>query len=453
MVSVNSTSDSLAASSAPNSSRMGTAGERVYRLATLIAGVIVAALGACVVIGWLTDRMEWVRLGSDGPVMRFNSALLVVAIGLALVTLAIQQFRLMHLIGAVLCVMAAVTALQYPLGRNLGIDELIFRNLHSEGQLAGARMSINGAISFMLLGLAFVVMRSPACLGWQFFVTALLASAALSVSIVAIFGHATGLAGAFGWGGTYGMATPTAISIAVGAVVLLVWSARYQLQLGMLVSKWFPLIVGNAAVIGTFVLWHALVFQDGERIHHEVHAQFKDLFGDLSYAFHHHEGVVTRMAKRWNAGDGTPQATWRNDAKNYLEALKGFEGLAWVNAKLEAQWIEETDEHQIAQKVESDRSLRETIAEARRQQMALAIYIRATDPAPHIDVWICQPVLKSGVDDGCLLAVFDLRYLLPEILRRTPMADKSSRFEITKMYSTKRIRFRKMVRRKSAQLV
>ena len=391
-----------------------TSGERTYRAVTLVAGLVVMAVGLSVMVGWQTDHFELVRLGTTGSLMVFNTALLFFAAGSALLAIAFQRFRLVHLLGALLVAVAAATALQAPLNADLGIDDLFFGYTNGEVIHADLRMSINSAICFLLIGLALAAMRSPGRQGWRFFATALLASAALAISIVAIFGHTTGLTDALGWGGTYGMSMPTAICMTISAVSLMAWAARYHTQLGNPLSKLIPLVVGNAIVIGTIGLWHAVEFQDQESIQGRVNARFDDLIRDVKYTSQHHEGVVMRMAKRWNASGGTTEANWRDDAKNYLEALKGFEALAWLDSNLEPQWVEVADDSDLVKMVANNSSLREMIHLARQEQVARAMILTSGSP-PVSKVWLCEPVSKAGTDDGCLLAIFDLNRQMSQI--------------------------------------
>ncbi len=374
--------------------------------------------------GWLTNRMQFAQLGIGGSVMVFNTAMSFVVVALSLIALAYNRFTIMRWLGALLTVIAAITVIQFLVGEDLGIDHLLFDSDYSVEPYAGLQMSINSAICFLLLGLAVVALRTPDRQRWRFFAVALLASAALSISTLAVIGFITGLTDAIGWQGTYGMSMPTAFCTAVSATMLLAWAARYQRQIGGSLETWFPLIVGNAVIIASFGLWHALQFHDQERIQGIVVAQFNDLQGDITYRLEHHTGVLMRMAQRWDSGGGIIEANWRDDAENYLEALNGFEALAWLDSNLEAKWVEAVDEIDLAKVVADNSELRETIQRARRQRIASAVVL-LTGPGREPKVWLCEPTLKNEKDDGCLLAVIDLRRLMAPVLQRMPLTGQS----------------------------
>jgi sensor domain CHASE-containing protein len=394
--------------------------ERCGRLATLLVGLMVIAIGAGVVGGWLTERPDLVRLWCPGPAMRFNTALLAILCGCALVALSARQYRAMQLLGGFAALGAGVSALQNVLGVSLGIDELFYKNHQSAEELAGARMSLNAAICFMLLGTGFVLVRRPGHQQWRFFVAALLASSAMAVAIIDFLGIATGMTVELGWAGTYGMSVPSTIVITLCAISLLAVAARFHTHQGASLAKWFPLLVGNSAIVATFVLWLALQFQDYERIRKTVRAQFDNLDAALNYSLRHHEGVVMRIAKRWDVAGGSTEVAWREDAKNYLQALRGFEALAWVDTGLVVRQFEEREPCHLAETIAGNPVVRETMLAARQQQTALAtILIKPTNG--DTEVWLMQPLLNAGVDDGCMLAVLDLTRLMPSILERAAM--------------------------------
>ena len=404
---------------AANSVKPGVAGERACRIGTVISGLVLVAVGVCTSIGWLTDHLGWVRIGSDETVMVFNTALSFVATGTALIALAYHRLALMRLLGAILVVVSSVSALQLPFHTDYGIDELFFTSPHMEGPFAATRMSINSAVCFLLLGLAFLVVWAPGRQVWRTVAAACLAAATIAISVVAMFGHASGLSAAFGWGGTRGMATLTAICFTISAASVLVWAARFQTQMGISIWKWFPYIFGSAAIVSSIGLWHALAFQDTQRIQNTVHALFDDIYWDVKDSCRHHEGALTSMAKRWNAGGGTTEANWRHDARNDLDTFKGYDALAWVDSKLRPRWIEVAHESDLAKIVANEGVVRELIKRSRRQQAVLAVGLieGSTQVAK---VWLCAPVISNGNDDGCLLAEIDMRGLMSAILQRTP---------------------------------
>src|SRR6202000_1387999 len=96
-----------------------------------------------------------------GRVMRFNTSVLFTITGLALFCIAIRQVWLSRILSAFVAIAAAATASQYFSGFNLGIDDLLFKNRHTEWPVSGDRMSLNSAICLLLCGTAifFTVLK------------------------------------------------------------------------------------------------------------------------------------------------------------------------------------------------------------------------------------------------------------------------------------------------------
>src|SRR6266542_4350950 len=93
------------------------------------AGVIVAALGVVVLVGWLLDSTALKSIFPGLAPMKANTALSFVLTGLSLVLLAPEAIsKSRKNIGRVLAILAvglgALTLSEYVLGRDLGIDLL-----------------------------------------------------------------------------------------------------------------------------------------------------------------------------------------------------------------------------------------------------------------------------------------------------------------------------------------
>ncbi len=137
------------------------------------AGVIAAAIGGVVLIGgWLFDmtRLRSIPLGSVS--MKANTALGLVAGGIALWSLqeGAGGFRrgAGRFCAALTAVIGILTLAEYGLARNLGIDELLFSDRGVGAGLLPGRPSLNAALAFLLLGLAFLMLERRTRLGSHF---------------------------------------------------------------------------------------------------------------------------------------------------------------------------------------------------------------------------------------------------------------------------------------------
>ncbi|MBN2580364.1 MAG: response regulator [Pirellulales bacterium] len=389
------------------------------RIVSVLCGLATVGLAATVLGGYLTDRPTWIQWGLSGPVMRFNTALFAVLSGLGILGLGLKRPLLVRIAGIVVFVGAMVTLLQFPCDADFGIDHWFFTNLYKEVPLAGARMGVNSAICFVLIGLALTLLGSRRSRNWQYLAVAILASATLAIAFVANLGHLTGLTAGHGWKGSYGMSVQTAITFTLCGVWLTLLAMGQGRQH---FSRWYPLIVGNALIIGTMILWHALEFQDSERVRHLVETRFISLAGQLKSELKHVERAFWRMSARWELTGGTPEAAWYDDAQNYLQEIPAFRAIAWMDATNQVRWLVSSgpDEKEVKKLLRRNAAIYEAVVLAKKTRHGETYELTTDSKADKL--WLCIPLAPQGIDDGCLFASIDLQPLMNGIFHHSNLA-------------------------------
>jgi hypothetical protein len=177
-------------------------------------------LGLIVMAGWIMRSPVLIQIRPGMSPMMFNTA---VGLMLAAASLFGRSTRsnVATVCGALLMLLGGLTLLEYATARDIGIDQLLFRDWHS-GSTPG-RMGANSAVCFLLLGLASVFGRMAVNVGGMLALP--VAIGVLSVSAAALLGYATGLEFSYRWGGTTRMAAHTA-------------AAFMLLGVGMFFSSW-----------------------------------------------------------------------------------------------------------------------------------------------------------------------------------------------------------------------
>jgi two-component system sensor histidine kinase/response regulator len=400
-------------------------GSRWRRLATGLVGVSVAGIAAVVLAGWLTDRIEWVRLGSQVSVMAFNTTLLAEMVGLALIALAFKRRCFSRFVGAAVAAFALATLLQYPLRADFGIDEFFFANPQTDAVLAGSRMAANAATCFVLLGLVLVFFGCNRGYAWPLFVAAVLSSAVSAISIIALIGHVAELPAAYGWSGTYGMAVSTAVALALSSGWLTFLAVSRNPARRTAITNWLPLVVGNVAIVSTFTLWHALEYRETQLVVQAARTQLGSFRDELIDELTSHQQALQRMGARWRSGNGTSETVWRDDATHFLHGMSGFRAIAWVDEQKHVQWLEPVEDgnDSLQAALDAYRPLRESLNLAEQRDITTA--------APPVDDpriktygghWLCVPVSKRGVNDGWLIADLDMDGLINKVLGRLRMS-------------------------------
>ncbi|XHS78590.1 ATP-binding protein [Burkholderiaceae bacterium UC74_6] len=131
-------------------------------------GAVAALMGLLVLAGWVSD-ISLLKSGLPGAVeMKANTAMGLVLCGLGLVLLTTMNAeRIAHAqrmraaayaVSLVLVLLGAVTLLEYLLGWNAGIDELLFRDRSKAFNANPGRMSPYSATAFCALGMGLAAL-------------------------------------------------------------------------------------------------------------------------------------------------------------------------------------------------------------------------------------------------------------------------------------------------------
>ncbi|MEO5819009.1 MAG: hypothetical protein ABIT71_00775, partial [Vicinamibacteraceae bacterium] len=175
---------------------MATSTDGLTRTATVL-GAAVCALGALVVTAWLMHWELVLRLHPALPVMQFNTAILFMATGAALVAGAREARQAQAVLGGLVLLLAIPTFLQFPLERSLGVDTLLWDPFTGSEGFAIGRMAPSAAAALVMAGLALVAgvsrrARSPVAGG--------AAAAILTLSGFALVEYLFGSGDSMGWG-------------------------------------------------------------------------------------------------------------------------------------------------------------------------------------------------------------------------------------------------------------
>jgi signal transduction histidine kinase len=232
---------------------------RAAGLVTLLAAVGLG-LAVMVMLGWYLRVPELVQLTPDLVAMRFNSAL-----GLALVALALLvPTRWRDVPAALALLLMMVILLQYATGRSLGVDELLVDDWAEPAVSEPGRVAVNTAVCVALLAIAVLTAHR------RRWVADLSAAVSIAIALVAVFGYAFGTVQLYRLTELTPMAINSAVLIIlIGCAVGLVvpggvfqwvafgqdWGARLQRALvpvGIVVLPGVAWLFDRGVVVGSY---------------------------------------------------------------------------------------------------------------------------------------------------------------------------------------------------------
>lgn len=399
-------------------------------------GAVSCLLGLAVVAGWLAGNLPVIQLRSDLTPMAFNSALLLVLGGVALITVARRQLLWVRLLAGIGLLLSAVTMSQYFTGIDLDIDQLLM-DPHLEG-LRGynGRMSLTSAFCFLLLNTGYLVFTLDRSSRLTRSVTTVCGAIALACVIATVIGYKTDIQPLFGWKASAFMALHSAFGIFVLGTGLLVCSlglSRKQHEHNHLSSAAAGFIV--VATV-TLLLWSGLTRQQDEQVQSSLATDLHWLNAGIINSYHEHANAIERMGLRWEASKGTPNNLWMQDASAELNTLPGLRSLSWVDAAGLVQW----------QRARADSTLDAGTDLTRHSETATAFQLAHdkhktsfTKPASNsreTTFMMLRPLFTGGQFDGVLLAEFQISTLFETFRLLDPALAFQVKFGASAVYSS-----------------
>ncbi|MGA2159079.1 MAG: PAS domain-containing protein [Dehalococcoidia bacterium] len=173
----------------------------ILKTVSTYLGLLVAAIGALVLIGWAYDIAILKSVSATFVTMKANTAACFVLIGLALALAppdgsANIWYKLRQYVSGILSVLVAAIGLvvlsEYLFGWDLGIDQLIFKEpAGAFGTVYPGRLALTTALSFVLAGLAMFDVIVKAAIKRT--ISHYLSLIGLLISLTAIIGYLYGL--------------------------------------------------------------------------------------------------------------------------------------------------------------------------------------------------------------------------------------------------------------------
>ena len=165
-----------------------------------VAGGVVALTGAVVLLGWIFDLAALKSVLPGLATMKANTALCFLLAGVALVGRDRRWVRLAC--AGLVCAVAGLTLVEYGTGRDLGIDQFLFRDTPNPQTIFLGRMVQATALGFVLGGAALLLLRAPRTRSLQ----QALALATGLIGLVGVLGYLYGVAALYRFAGYSSMA-------------------------------------------------------------------------------------------------------------------------------------------------------------------------------------------------------------------------------------------------------
>jgi len=183
-------------------------------------GWLIMLIGGAGMLGWILEQSWLVTVIPGGAPIAFNTAVAIVLLGGGLLALDGGRPGLGRVAGVLVALTGAVTFCQFPLGRDFGVDQLLWPQNLMLATSAPGRMAPNTAAALVAAGLALLLATAVRP---RLKTISVLVIVVLVAAVLALFGYTFNLRTAFSWGAYTGMALPTAAAFLLVGTKLLSW--------------------------------------------------------------------------------------------------------------------------------------------------------------------------------------------------------------------------------------
>ena len=318
------------------------------RAATICLVSLATALGALVIIGWHARLPALVQVRPTFVPMQYNTALGFLLGGVGALLLIWRRPRLAVACGAAAGVVGVLTLIEYGLGVDLHVDQLLMRHYILVETSHPGRMAPNTALCFALAGAAILAAARSRGAYHSRITAVVLGSVVASLGSVALFGYLAGVPTAYGWGSLTRMAAHTAVGfVALGAAIVAIsWLSLLDDDRWVPAAATIPIAaVGLLTVLGVSTALRGL---EHARIAQAVQTAADGIARDLENAVQTQIEALERMANRVGMRPGLSREEWTADAQLYMAHFQAWQAIGRVDATYDVRWIAPTEVNEEA---------------------------------------------------------------------------------------------------------
>ena len=239
----------------------------IKKIGSLSVAAFVMLVGFTVMIGWLLKSDVIIRVIPGFESMKWNTALGFLVAGASFFALLMEEWKwskqLKTFFAGFTILIGLTSVIQYYLHINLGVDELFVDDYGArlKGHSYPGRMAISTGLSFLLVGLAFLVLKSR---HYAFrFIAQTFLHLVSAISLVAILGYAYSVPSLHKLSFLVSMALHTSVCFFLLTLVASLSNHTIGLSglfagkgVGSLMArKLFPFLAGSLVFLGAVGIW------------------------------------------------------------------------------------------------------------------------------------------------------------------------------------------------------
>ncbi len=352
--------------------------------------------------------------------LKANAALAVFLLGAVLLMREIGSEKMAWL-GLLPALIGALTLVEQVFHFNLGVDELLMRDVAFADSAEPGRMHFVSAACLLLAGTvlawkAFAPHARSRILG-----EACVGSVLAAIGFSTLIGYAAGLSTICRWGAAEPMSAVAAVTLLLLGFALLGLAWRENETLTAELPAWLPLPVAIFSTTLTLVLWTGLREREFLYLGTKTQQAIDNLASAVTIELDRQTGAFEHIARGWGQAADQATAVWETDATTQLSPgySPGCVAIEWVDTSLHTRWVFPAVGNEDA--IDLDHAadpVRAAALEAARLNAALAISGTVQLPTHGSGFVLYAPVYHSGKLAGFTAGEFVYLPFFDAITRR-----------------------------------
>lgn len=301
-------------------------GTSLPRTSSLCA-IFVVLTGFSVLLGWYLKSALLVQIFPSFAPMQFNTSLGFILVGVGLYALSNNLPKVGMYCGSLAAILGLLTLYQYLSGVGIGIDQLFMQHTGEVNTSYPGRMAPKTALCFALAGIGLAVCCAIPKRDAGALVFALCGAMVTALSSIAIIGYLFGLSNEAGWGALARMALHTAVVLFVLSIGILSQASENAKNIRNFRTVVAPLTAFVGSLTVTILMWQSILEGESKFLLQHLTAKAEQIAAVVSSDFDANIDALDRMRQRWEFNSAPSAAGWANDANNYIEDSRLFDGL------------------------------------------------------------------------------------------------------------------------------
>lgn len=306
-----------------------------YHIVRNISATIVSLLGAIVMVGWFSHTPALIQVLPNFVPMQFNAALGFLISGIGL--FCIHRRIVLIPCAIIISVIGLLTLLQYILGLNFGIDQLLMKHYILVETSHPGRMAPNTALCLLLTGVAMLFTQITAKSRETLLM--LLSILVLILGFIAFIGYILEVPTIYGWGHLTKMALHTAIGFILIGIGMISYSFNEIEHSKRNFQNLLPLFIFIVGIIIMVLLRQILLGMEHKDISIAMKNSRLQIISRIERELFSQLKMTNRIASYLSLEGDTLSNRKLIGIKMYLSDVGSYKTIVWINKKNDIQLI------------------------------------------------------------------------------------------------------------------